>query len=89
MHLVVAGSLHFYFFTLSYRKVQMTPNLSLATFCRPNSLFAFCSLRNHVHIRHRRDYYEQKAVVVVKHLYEGCQFKAKRTSTRMYIRRFI
>jgi len=27
--------------------------LSLATFCRPNSLFAFCALQNHVHIRQR------------------------------------
>jgi len=42
----------------------MTLSLSLATFCRPNSLFAFYSLQHHVHIRHSRDYDEQKAVVV-------------------------
>jgi len=30
--------------------------LSLATFCRPNSNFAFYSLQHHMHIRHKRDY---------------------------------
>jgi len=41
----------------------MTLSLSLATFCRPNS-FALDFLQHHVHIRHSRDYDEQKAVVV-------------------------
>jgi len=41
----------------------MTLSLSLATFCRPNS-FAFDFLQHHVHIRHRRDYDKQKAVVL-------------------------
>jgi len=44
---------------------QMTLSLSLATFCRPNSSFAFKFLQHHVQIRHRRDYDEQKAVVVM------------------------
>jgi len=43
----------------------MTLSLFLAAFFRPNSLFAFYSLQHHVHIRHRRDYDEQKAVVVI------------------------
>ena len=34
----------------------MTLSLSLATFCRPNSSFAFDFLQHHVHIRYRRDY---------------------------------
>jgi len=43
----------------------MTLSLPLATFCGPNSLFAFYSLQHHVHIRPRRDSDEEKAVVVV------------------------
>ena len=43
----------------------MTFSLPLATFCRPNSSFAFDFLQHHVYIRHRRDYDKQKAVVVV------------------------
>jgi len=43
----------------------MTLSLSLATFCRPNSSFAFDFLQHHAHIRHRRDYDKQKEVVVV------------------------
>ena len=42
----------------------MTLSLSLATFCRPNSSFAFDFLQHHVHIRHRRDYDKQNAVAV-------------------------
>jgi len=38
---------------------------TLATFSRQNSYFAFDSFQHHVHIRRRRDYDEQKAVVVV------------------------
>ena len=45
--------------------VWMTLSISLATFCRPNSSCAFDSLQHHLHIRHRRDYDKQKAVVVV------------------------
>jgi len=38
----------------------------LTTFCRPNSLLAFCSLQHHMHtLSHRRDYDEQKAIVVL------------------------
>jgi len=44
----------------------MTLSLSLAAFCRLNSSFAFDFLQHHVHIRHRRNYDEQKAVVVVE-----------------------
>jgi len=43
----------------------MTLSLSLATFCRPDSYFAFDLLQHHVHIRHSRDYDKQKAVVMV------------------------
>jgi len=43
----------------------MTLGLVLATFSRPNSSFAFYSFQHHVHIRHRRDYYKHKAVVVL------------------------
>jgi len=64
----------------------MTLSLSLFTFCRPNSLFPFYSLQHHVLIRHRRNYGEQKAVVVVKHHYQGCQLNAKRASTRKCLR---
>jgi len=64
MQLKMKGCLHFLFFVL-YRKVYMTLSLSLATFCRPNSSFAFDFVQHDVHIRHRRDYDKQKAVVVV------------------------
>jgi len=43
----------------------MTLSLSMATFCRPYSSFAFDFLQQHVHIRHRRDYDKQKTVIVV------------------------
>jgi len=43
----------------------MTLSLALVTSCRPNSSLAFDFLQHHVHIRHRRDYYKQKAVVVM------------------------
>jgi len=42
----------------------MTLSLSLATFCRPNSSFVFDFLQHHVQIRHKRNYNNQKAVVV-------------------------
>ena len=48
----------------------MTLSLSLATFCQPHSLFTFYSLQHHMPICHRRDYDEQKVVVVVHH-YQG------------------
>jgi len=38
-----------------------------------------------LHNRHRRDYDEQQAVAVVKHHHQGCQFNAKRASTKMYL----
>jgi len=44
----------------------MTISLSLATFYRPSSLFAFYSFLHHVHIRHRRNYNEQMALVMVQ-----------------------
>ena len=43
----------------------MTLSHSLDKFCRPNSSFAFDFFQHHVHILHRRNYYKQKAVVVV------------------------
>jgi len=42
----------------------MTLSVSLPTFCRPNSSFAFEFLQHLVNIRHRRDYDKEKAVVV-------------------------
>jgi len=59
----------------------MMLSLSLATFLWPSSLSALYSLQHHVHICHRRDYVEQKAVAVVKHHYQGFQLNAKRAST--------
>jgi len=44
----------------------MTLSVSLATFCRPNYSFAFDFFQHHVHIRHRWDYDQQKAVLVVQ-----------------------
>jgi len=52
--------------SISYRKLEMTLNLPLATFFFDQTFFSFCSLQHHVHIRHRRDYDGQKAAVVVK-----------------------
>jgi len=49
----------------------MTLSLSWATFLPTKLFFAFYSLQHHAYIRHRRDYDEQKAVVVVKHHYRG------------------
>jgi len=43
----------------SYRQRSFFPWLY---FFQSKSLFTFCSLQHHVHIRHRRDYDEQKAV---------------------------
>jgi len=39
-------------------------------------------------LRHRRDYDEQRADVVVKHHYQGCQLNAKRASTPKDLRGF-
>ena len=39
----------------------MTLSLSLATFCRPNSSFAFNSLQHYGYIRHRTDYDKQSS----------------------------
>jgi len=74
--------------SLLYRKVYMALSLSLATFCRPNSL-AFDFLHHHVHIRHRRDYDKQKTVVVVSTFILGLPVNGKRTSmrtSRMHLR---
>jgi len=60
---LINGGLHFYFFT--YLKGIGDPQSFLTTFCRPNTLFAFYSFQQHVQIRHKRDYDEQTAVVVV------------------------
>jgi len=46
-------------------RCRMTLSLSWATFFWPNPLFTFYSIQHHVHIRHRRDHDEKKAVVVV------------------------
>jgi len=40
-------------------------SLSLATFCGPNSPFAFSLHQHDVHTRHSRDYDKQKTVAVV------------------------
>jgi len=52
-------------------------------------LFTFYSLQHHVHIRHRRHFDEQKAVVVVKHHYQSCQLNAKRTSSRKCLGTYV
>jgi len=44
------------------------------------------SLQVHVHIRHRRVYDEQKAVVVVQASLPGLRINAKRASARKYLR---
>ena len=61
--LVIKGGLNFYFFTF-LKGIGDTQSF-LATFCRANVYFALDSFHHHVHIRHRRDYDEQKAVVAV------------------------
>jgi len=66
----------FHFFIL-LKGIYMSLSLSLAKFCRPNSLLACCSLQHHMHINHRRNDDEQKAVVVLKHHCQGCQFNTK------------
>jgi len=85
------GGLHFLFlyFIKRYR-LRSVLSLSLATFCRPNSSFAFDFLQHHVHIRHRRYYDKQKAVVVVEaSLMLGLPITRKRKGTqtsRMHLR---
>ena len=73
-------------FSLACQNVEMTPSLSLATFCRPNSRSAFSSLQNHVHIRHRRDYDGQKSAVVVWTSLPGLPIKHEACYTRKYLR---
>jgi len=63
MRLTLKGGLHF-FFTLS-KALSHAHSVLDCISSRPNSLFTLNSLQHHVHIRHRRDYDEQKAVVVV------------------------
>jgi len=65
--------LHF-FFTLSKGLDDAQSFFGYA--CRPYRLFAFYfSLQYHVHTRHRRDYDEQKAVVVVYASFQSGQLK--------------
>jgi len=60
------GRLTFFFLCFIERcKWPLGYRLSLGTFSRSNSSFAFCSPQHHAHIRHKRDYDEQKAAVVV------------------------
>jgi len=63
MRITIKGGLHFLFFALSkgIDDAQSFLGYVLST----NSSFAFDFLQYQVHIRHRRDYDEQKAVVVV------------------------
>jgi len=59
--LIIRGGLHFFLYLIEmYRWRSVFPWLR---FFWPNSLFALYYLQHHVHIRHRRDYDEQKAVV--------------------------
>ena len=65
MRLVIEGGLHFsvVYFIERYRWCSSFLSCVFST----NSLFAFYSFQHNVHIRHRRDYVEQKAVGVIKH----------------------
>jgi len=47
----------------------------MATICRPNSFLAFYPLQHHEHIRYRRIYDEQKAVVVMQISLSGLPIK--------------
>jgi len=60
MRLKIKGGLRVYFFTLSKRMswIRFVGQIIL-------SHSIFLSITTHVHIRHRRDYDKQKAVVVV------------------------
>jgi len=65
----------------------MTSSLSLAAyFSTKLSFHIVYSLQHHVHIRHRRVYDEQKAVVVVQASLPGLRTNAKRASARKYLR---
>jgi len=63
MRLTIKGDLHFNFFSLSkgIDDVQSFLGYVLST----KFFFRIHFLQHHVHIRHRRDYDKQKAVVVV------------------------
>jgi len=50
----------------------MTFSLSLVMIFRTNTRVTFDFLQHHVHIHHRRDCDEHKAVVVGKHHFQGC-----------------
>jgi len=45
----------------------------LLRFVEHTLLFTFSCLQYHVNIFHRKDYDEQKAVLLRKHHYQGCQ----------------
>ena len=62
---------YIFFISLRYQKLQITLSLPWLCFFQSNSLFTFHSLQHHGRIRHRRDYDEQKAGVVVKYHYQG------------------
>jgi len=63
VRLKVKGGLHFLFFTLSKGIHEVPAFLGYISF--EQTPFAFCSLRHHVHVHHRKDYDEQNVVVVV------------------------
>ena len=73
MRLIVKSGLQFLFF------YPIKRNRWRSAFPRPrfveHSLFAFYSLQHHVHIRHKRDYNEQKAN-------QGCQLNVIRATTQ-------
>jgi len=48
MRLTIKGGLHFLFVYFVERSRKMMLSSSLATFCRPNSSFAFSFLQHHV-----------------------------------------
>jgi len=50
-------------------------SLSLAAYFQQNFFFTSYSLQHHVHIHHRREYDEQKAVVVVQTSLPGLTIK--------------
>jgi len=80
VQLIIGGGLQllFLYFIKRYRGHSV---LSWLNFFGPNSVFTFYSLQHHVHIRNRRVYDEQKAVVVMKHHHQGCQLDAGHANT--------
>jgi len=87
VQLIKKGSLNFFcFFTLSKGIYDVQSILGYVFF---RTLFTHSiSIQHHVHIRHWKDYDEQKAVVIVvmHHHHQGCQLYAKCASMRKYFR---